>query len=128
MIKMMINDYYFLTLLFLFFFFYSGLKEFSEVAKVGKLFAKHFKVKDQVEFLNTTPIHIAVGTPNRIATLVEEGHLKLDQLELVVLDTDTSKGNHNITEQFDVRADLFKFLLSSVFPRMKDGKTKLGFF
>ncbi|KAI9308528.1 U3-containing 90S pre-ribosomal complex subunit-domain containing protein [Cunninghamella echinulata] len=105
-----------------------GLKEFAEVARIAKLFAKHFKMSEQVEFLKSTPIHLAVGTPNRISALVDNGHLKLDQLELVVLDTDTSKGNYNITENFEVRGDLFKFLNGFVFPRMKDGQSKLGFF
>ncbi|CAO3630677.1 unnamed protein product [Cunninghamella echinulata] len=105
-----------------------GLKEFAEVARIAKLFAKHFKMSEQVEFLKSTPIHLAVGTPNRISALVDNGHLKLDQLELVILDTDTSKGNYNITENFEVRGDLFKFLNGSVFPRMKDGQSKLGFF
>lgn len=45
----------------------------SESHKIAKLFAKHLKVEEQVDFLNRQPIHIGVGTPNRIKLLVEQG-------------------------------------------------------
>lgn len=45
----------------------------SESHKIAKLFAKHLKVEEQVDFLNRQPIHIGVGTPNRVKLLVEQG-------------------------------------------------------
>lgn len=46
---------------------------FKGQAKVLKLFAKHIKVDDQIKSLSKGVTHIAVGTPGRIATLLEKG-------------------------------------------------------
>ena len=40
--------------------------------RVGKLFAKHLKAAEQVDFLRTTLVDIAVGTPNRLAKIMED--------------------------------------------------------
>ncbi len=52
---------------------------------VAKLFAKHFKVDEQVEVLKAfTPI--GCGTPNRLAKLADIGALNLDHLKLLIID------------------------------------------
>ena len=33
----------------------------------------HFQVAEQVKFLNKNSVHIGIGTPNRIKTLIENG-------------------------------------------------------
>ncbi|KAI7902010.1 U3-containing 90S pre-ribosomal complex subunit-domain containing protein [Cokeromyces recurvatus] len=104
-----------------------ALKEFSSTAKIAKLFAKHFKIEDQIKFLEQEAIHIGVGTPNRLLTLVEQGHLKLDNLELVVIDTERNPKSFNIFDIQEVRGDLFNFLGQFISPLMKD-KTKIGLF
>ncbi len=40
--------------------------------EIGKLFAKHFKVPEQVDYLRKTKVVIVVGTPGRIGRLVKE--------------------------------------------------------
>lgn len=50
-----------------------ALPLFAEAAKIGKLFAKHLKVAEQVYFLENTCTHICVGTPNRIDKLISDG-------------------------------------------------------
>lgn len=50
-----------------------SLPLFAEAAKIGKLFAKHLKVPEQVYFLEKTCTHICVGTPNRIDKLITDG-------------------------------------------------------
>lgn len=40
---------------------------------VAKLFAKHFKLAEHVEYLQKTKVGIAVGTPGRIGKLLEAG-------------------------------------------------------
>lgn len=47
-----------------------GVERHGEVAK---LFAKHFKLADQVKYLAKTRVAIAVGTPARVAKLLAEG-------------------------------------------------------
>ncbi|KAI8061532.1 U3-containing 90S pre-ribosomal complex subunit-domain containing protein [Gilbertella persicaria] len=105
-----------------------ALKEFSSTAKIAKLFAKHFKIEEQVEFLDREAIHLGVGTPNRLLTLVDQGHLKLDNLELVVIDTERNPKRFNIFDLQEVRSDLFNFLGQHIAPFMKNGKTKVGLF
>ncbi|ORE07893.1 hypothetical protein BCV72DRAFT_289805 [Rhizopus microsporus var. microsporus] len=105
-----------------------ALKEFSKSAKIAKLFAKHFKIEEQVYFLEREPIHIGVGTPNRLQVLVDQGHLKLDKLELVVIDTEKNPKKFNIFDLQEVRTDLFRFLGSYIAPLMKENKAKIGLF
>ncbi|KAI1772717.1 U3-containing 90S pre-ribosomal complex subunit-domain containing protein [Hypoxylon cercidicola] len=58
----------------------------SKDSAVAKLFAKHIKVKESVEFLEKSRTGIAVGTPVRLYELVENSALKLDNLERLVID------------------------------------------
>lgn len=71
---------------------------------------------------------MGIGTPNRLQALVEGGHLKLDQLELVVIDTERNPKKFNIFDIQEVRTDLFKFLGTYISPLMKEGKAKIGLF
>ncbi|KAI8973623.1 U3-containing 90S pre-ribosomal complex subunit-domain containing protein [Mycotypha africana] len=107
-----------------------ALKDFSSTAKVAKLFAKHFKIEEQIDFLGREAIHIGVGTPNRLLTLVEQGYLKLDALELVVIDTERNAKRFNIFDLQEVRTDLFNFLGTNITPLFKkeNSKLKIGLF
>ncbi|KAL2260079.1 hypothetical protein VTK26DRAFT_6032 [Humicola hyalothermophila] len=53
---------------------------------VAKLFAKHFKLEDQVTFLKKYRTGIAVGTPQRLIDLIENEALSLDNLKRLVVD------------------------------------------
>ncbi|KAK4461383.1 U3-containing 90S pre-ribosomal complex subunit-domain containing protein [Cladorrhinum samala] len=53
---------------------------------VAKLFAKHFKVEEQVAFLKKTRSGLAVGTPQRLIDLIENESLSLDHLRRIVID------------------------------------------
>eukprot|EP00794_Sanderia_malayensis_P000621 gene621-1286_t len=64
-----------------------AIKSFkTSTCKTAKLFAKHFKLEEQQEFLSTSCIHVGVGTPNRILKLVNDDYLKLKKLKYVVFD------------------------------------------
>ncbi|KAA8576042.1 hypothetical protein EYC84_006205 [Monilinia fructicola] len=54
--------------------------------KVAKLFAKHIKLKDSIGFLKSSRTGIAVGTPQRLKDLMDEGSLAVDRLERIVID------------------------------------------
>ena len=51
----------------------SAMKKFRVAGKaeVAKLFAKHFKLSEHIKYVQSTAIHIAIGTPGRIKALVE---------------------------------------------------------
>ncbi|KAK3310746.1 U3-containing 90S pre-ribosomal complex subunit-domain containing protein [Chaetomium strumarium] len=53
---------------------------------VAKLFAKHFKLEEQVAFLQKTRTGIAVGTPQRLIDLIENDALCLENLRRVIVD------------------------------------------
>ncbi len=57
-----------------------------QACKVGKLFAKHFKVEEQRADLERRRLAVAVGTPNRLTKLADLGALKLERLRLVAID------------------------------------------
>ncbi|KAI2472309.1 U3-containing 90S pre-ribosomal complex subunit-domain containing protein [Annulohypoxylon bovei var. microspora] len=53
---------------------------------IAKLFAKHIKIEESVQFLEKHRAGIAVGTPVRLSDLVDKSALKLDKLERIVID------------------------------------------
>ncbi|KAL2023506.1 hypothetical protein VTK56DRAFT_2114 [Thermocarpiscus australiensis] len=53
---------------------------------VAKLFAKHFKLEEQVSFLKKSRTGIAVGTPQRLIDLIETNALCLENLKRIVID------------------------------------------
>ena len=57
-----------------------------QACRVAKLFAKHLKVPEQQKRLDSSPVGIGCGTPNRILKLADTDALKLDRLRLLVLD------------------------------------------
>lgn len=42
---------------------------------VAKLFAKHIKMKESIEYCQKTRIGIGVGTPERVLALIKEGRV-----------------------------------------------------
>lgn len=56
------------------------------------------------------------------------GHLKLDHLQLVVVDSERNPKRFTIFENDAVRSDLYIFLGTYIAPRMQKGQTKLGLF
>ena len=42
-------------------------------AKIAKLFAKHIKIQDAINFLKNMRTGIAVGTPARLKDLMQDG-------------------------------------------------------
>lgn len=63
-----------------------NLRSLGPKVKIGKLFAKHLKIQEQVEFLRNNKISAAVGTPSRVLKLIQEGALSLDGLDFILLD------------------------------------------
>ena len=93
---------------------------------ICKLFAKHLKIKDQVEALNTD-VRIAIGTPNRLLKLADAGALLLDRVEHIIVDCGKDAKDANI---FDIKAtkmdffELFhKYLVSHL--KSRNGRARL---
>jgi protein CMS1 len=98
--------------------------------KIAKLFAKHFKLQDQVKFLSKTVVHMAVGTPNRITQLLQSGGLHLDHVKYIVLDwSHRDLKQRRLTDMRETRTDLMELLRRHIIPHVKttDG-TKIALF
>ncbi|KZT54593.1 hypothetical protein CALCODRAFT_405112, partial [Calocera cornea HHB12733] len=63
----------------------SGLRG-EKGGEVAKLFAKHFKLSQHVDYLSKTRVAVAVATPGRLQQLLEQGALSLAALSHVLLD------------------------------------------
>jgi protein CMS1 len=83
------------------------VKGLPKHVRVANLFAKHKRVEEQTEYLQKTVTRIALGTPNRIQKLVEDGSLKLDDLQYVVLDMGKDVKTMTILDLKSTREEFF---------------------
>lgn len=93
--------------------------------KIAKLFAKHFKIQDQVEILSKQNFPVAVGTPNRLLKLCEYGALRLNRLTLFLIDMKADGKNFTILSLSDVQADLRTLLETFIVPERSHLKIAL---
>lgn len=117
---------------------------------VAKLFAKHFRVEEQIEMLQGQSkggggkkkfYSIAVGTPNRLLTLLRHGRddqgsdnslgaLRLNHTEVIIFDTHEDSKGFNVCTLKDTSSDLMHFMKEGVVPQLqrKKGKMKIALF
>ena len=97
---------------------------------VGKCFAKHFKIEDQLKFFDANRPAISIGTPNRIAKLFSAEHKYFDMssVKLCIIDTHRDVKQRSIFEIPETCSDLLDFYINFVAPSLKSGVTKLVFF
>merc|ERR1711865_19940 len=86
---------------------------------VAKLFAKHMKLKEQIQFLAENDSRIAVGTAGRCVAAAEAGALDCSQLQLVVLDMQRDVKNRDLFTNKDSREATIKLLQNFVLPNME---------
>jgi protein CMS1 len=94
---------------------------------VGKFFAKHMKLKKNIEFAKTTKIGIAVGTPTRLKELIENEAISVTALQRIVID-----GSYQNDKKYTIfeMAESFKPMLQmlnleNLKARLADGGDKL---
>ncbi|KAI9733372.1 MAG: hypothetical protein M1834_003456 [Cirrosporium novae-zelandiae] len=64
-----------------------ALRKFqTKTSLVAKLFAKHVKLAESIEYVRKTRIGIAVGTPSRLKDLIDADALSLDNCEQIIID------------------------------------------
>jgi hypothetical protein len=93
--------------------------------KIGKLFAKHFKIKDQVEALKYA-FPIVVGTPNRLSKLISLGSLSLRSTKLVVVDVSKDAKDFSILTMPEVSEDFYTLFVSDILPNVNNLKISLA--
>ncbi|CAL8463198.1 g2732 [Coccomyxa elongata] len=97
----------------------------NKVCRIAKLFAKHFKVAEQQKLLQGTVVGMASGTPNRLCKLADMDALKLDHLQLLVLDVHLDAKQRTILDILETRRDFWDFVSKHVVAGMAAGRTKV---
>ncbi|MCJ1479804.1 cms1 ribosomal small subunit [Lambiella insularis] len=78
---------------------------------VAKLFAKHKKLVDAIEYVKSTRMGIAVGTPARIIALMDSGCLSSDELKRIVVDfSNIDQKNRGILDMKETQVPLMQLL------------------
>jgi protein CMS1 len=90
--------------------------------RVAKLFAKHFKIEEQMDSLSKEYHPIAVGTPNRISKLIELGALSLRRTLLVLIDVTPDAKQFTILTLNEVKVDFYRLLYQHIHPATKHAK------
>ncbi len=93
--------------------------------KIAKLFAKHFKVEEQMEMLSKEYYPIALGTPNRVSKLIELGALSLRRTAMVLVDVTPDSKSFTILTLNEVKNDFYKLLYTQVLPEKSHLKIAL---
>jgi hypothetical protein len=91
-----------------------------------KLFAKHLKKKDQIEQLRERVHVLGVGTPSRVAQLMEEGALNAEEVKCVVFDMLPGKKPFCVLDEKIVSKDAFKLFREFILPQVEKGTCKLA--
>lgn len=73
--------------------------------KIAKLFAKHIKIQEQIEYLNRDIYPISIGTPHRLHKLLELGALSLSKTRIVILDTQVDQKQFSLFTLPGVKED-----------------------
>uniref|UniRef100_W5K3C9 Cms1 ribosomal small subunit homolog n=1 Tax=Astyanax mexicanus TaxID=7994 RepID=W5K3C9_ASTMX len=105
------------------------LTTFKGEAKVIKLFAKHIKVEDQMKLLSKGVLHIGVGTPGRVATLLEKDGMNVQGLRYLILDWNyRDQKQRRMMDIPEVKAAVLKMMESEIIKKCQEGAVKIGLF
>lgn len=96
---------------------------------VAKLFPKHMSLPLQTKALQENSYGIAVGTPNRLLKLWEEGAFNLEKTDFLVMDCFKDGKDFTVCTLKDTSPDLMTFIESAVLPAMEKRKNlKFAFY
>lgn len=105
-----------------------ALPSINQLCKIGKLFAKHFKVEDQVEHLKQSVVKVVVGTPSRMKKLVELGALSFSHVDLIIVDVFRDLKERTIFDIPEVATELFSLLNEACRNEIIKNDTKITFY
>ncbi|GBG26299.1 Protein CMSS1 [Hondaea fermentalgiana] len=100
---------------------------------VGKLFAKHMKLDEQVKYLQGpgSALDVAIGTPNRLLKLAEASSLSnflSNPDAVIVFDLDRDVKNYHVLSMPAVGSDAFFFLRKFWLPQKAGSRAKIVIF
>jgi len=103
-----------------------ALSDFKQ--PVGKFYAKHSHVPEQLRLIKDKDPRVCVGAPARCSTLIAKGGLKLDDLQLIVIDMHRDSKNADIFTQLPSRKDLLNLVYNDIVPKVPDVEGKILLF
>lgn len=90
---------------------------FHSGCPIAKLFAKHIKVSQHIEYVATHPICMALGTPNRILKLASDAHISFSALRYLILDMRRNKKNQTLVDIPDIAGDFWNLWTTFLSPQ-----------
>jgi len=109
----------------------SGAKRATEIIKalrklrglrLGKLFAKHIKLKEHIETVRNTAFPIAIGTPNRVERLLAMNALSLARTRVLLIDTFRNDKQMTVFDMRETSKDLLDVISKHVVPEVRSRK------
>ncbi|XP_018423834.1 PREDICTED: protein CMSS1 [Nanorana parkeri] len=102
---------------------------FKGDTKVMKLFAKHIKIKEQIQLLEKRIVHLGIGTPGRIKALIEQEALSLTSLKYIVFDWNwRDQKLRRMVDIPEVKKEMVELLESVVIAACREGSVKIALF
>ncbi|KAA0715712.1 Protein CMSS1 [Triplophysa tibetana] len=102
---------------------------FKGEAKVQKLFARHIKLDDHIKVLGKGVTHIGVGTPGRIAALLEKEGLTMQGMRYLIFDWNhRDQKQRRMVDITEVKTDLLKIMDLGLVQSCREGSAKIGLF
>lgn len=95
---------------------------------VGKLFARHLKIEEQITLLQKNDIHLVVGTPNRVLKLSEHGALSWSRCQLLIVDANKNEKEFSIFTMKEVKSDVWTLYQKYVHRQVREKGTKICLF
>ncbi|NXG05393.1 CMS1 protein, partial [Sakesphorus luctuosus] len=106
-----------------------SMTAFKGDCRVLKLFAKHIKIKEQMNMLEKGVFHIGVGTPGRIKVLVEQDGLCLSSTKYMILDWNwRDQKLRRMMDIPEIKKETIDLLEMSIIKLCREGSVKLGLF
>jgi protein CMS1 len=100
---------------------------FHKGCHIAKLFAKHIKLPEQVDYIAKNPICMALGTPNRILKLASDTHVSFTELRYLILDMRENKKAQTMVDIPDIAGDFWNLWNTFLSPLRNPETTSMQF-
>ena len=84
-------------------------------------------MKDQLAFLNSRRVPIAIGTPGRVKVIAEEAALHFDQVRYIIIDVERDTKLRSIFDIPETLGPLLDLIFHRMLGAISTGRTKLVF-
>ncbi|XP_027536883.1 protein CMSS1 isoform X4 [Neopelma chrysocephalum] len=106
-----------------------SMTAFKGDCRVLKLFAKHIKIKEQMNMLEKGVFHIGIGTPGRVKALVEQDGLCFNSTRYMILDWNwRDQKLRRMMDIPEIKKETIDLLEMSIIKLCREGSVKLGLF